>query len=182
MPMKIILLEKIAKLGDLGDTVVVKPGYARNYLLPQKKAVRATPEAEAEVLKRREKLLLEEKSRLDVAKARADAAPKSLTFKRSVIDSEGRLFGSVTSGDVVAAAAEAGIEFLRSEVSLSDGTIKTVGEYSAEVKFHPEVAIELAIEVVAENPEIMESSESPEQQPDDAGDQDDGAEDQEPRE
>ena len=78
--MEVVLLEAVIKLGQLGDTVNVKAGYARNYLIPQRKAVRATPDAIAEVEQQRTQLVKEEKKRLDVARARAENAVKSLTF------------------------------------------------------------------------------------------------------
>lgn len=176
--MEVILLETIANLGDIGDTVAVKPGYARNYLLPAKKALRATPEALVMVERQRQKLLEEAKERLDVAKARADAAVKELTFERTVIDAEGRLFGSVTASDVVTAAAVAGTELLRSEIVLREGTIKEIGDYTAVVTLNPEVVYDMSIHVVADNPEVMESqddanAESAEQEQEQA---DDGAE------
>ncbi len=174
--MEVILLEKIVKLGDLGDTVSVKPGYARNYLLPQKKAVRATAAAQEEVDRRKAKLLLEEKERLDVAEARAEAAIRSLKFTRSVIDAEGRLFGSVTTTDIVEAAAQQDCELLRSEIALADGTIKNIGNFIATVRVHPQVEFELQIEVEAENPEVLEAapSEEPEAAASDEDSQDSG--------
>lgn len=184
--MEVILLETIANLGDIGDTVAVKPGYARNYLLPAKKALRATPEALVMVERQRQKLLEEAKERLDVAKARADAAVKELTFERTVIDAEGRLFGSVTASDVVTAAAVAGTELLRSEIVLREGTIKEIGDYTAVVTLNPEVVYDMSIHVIADNPEVMESqddanaeSAEPEQEPEQEQEQvqaDDGAE------
>ncbi len=147
--MKVILLEAIGKLGQIGDTVVVKPGYARNFLLPKKLAVRATPEAIEEVQKRRKKLLAEEKERLDVATARADAAVKTLSFQKNVIDDEGRLFGSVTVNEIIEQAAVHGTEILRQEIDLVSGQIKTVGTHKVAVKFHPEVSFEIEITVTA---------------------------------
>ncbi len=158
--MEVILLESIAKLGELGDSVSVKPGYARNYLLPMRKAMRATPEAREEVERRREQLLVEEKERLDVAKARAELAVKELKFTRSVIDSTGRLFGSVSTVDVVDAAAEAGTELTRSEIILTDGTIKMVGDYQAKIQLHPEVEFDIEIHVEADNPEVLDAVDS----------------------
>ena len=143
--MKVILLESIDKLGQLGDTVSVKPGYARNYLIPQKMAVRATPQAIEEVENRRRKLLQEEKERLDVATARAESAVKSLNFEKNVIDDEGRLFGSVSVNEIIAEAAEQGTEILRQEIDLISGQIKTVGTHTVSVKFHPEVKFEIEI-------------------------------------
>ena len=173
--MQIILLEKIAKLGELGDTVTVKPGYARNYLLPQKKAVRATASAVEEVEKRKAQLIKEEKERLDVAEARAEKAIKMLTFTRSVIDSTGRLYGSVTNIDIIDAAAQAGTEILRSEIILNDGAIKSIGSFPVLVKIHPQVEFEITLEVVAENPEALEVEPAQSEEP--AASHDDAVED-----
>ena len=148
--MKVILLEAIAKLGELGDAVDVKPGYARNFLLPQRKVVRATAEAIAAVDSRRAELAKEEKARLDVAKARAETAVKSLTISRRVIDEEGRLFGSVTSNDIVESASEFDTEILRSEILMPEGNIKNTGEYDIPVTVHPEVTFNIQVSVVAD--------------------------------
>lgn len=149
--MKVILLESVAKLGQIGDSVEVKPGYARNYLIPQKMAIRSTPEAIAEVESRRAELLKEEKHRLDVATARADAAVKEFTISRRVIDEDGRLFGSVTANDIVELAAEQDTEILRSELIMPDNNIKNTGEFAIPVNIHPEVSFEIKLTVVADN-------------------------------
>ncbi len=149
--MKVILLEAIAKLGELGDAVEVKPGYARNYLIPQRKAVRATAEAMLAVENRRAQLIKEEKERLDVAKARAESAVKALTIPRRVIDEEGRLFGSVAANDIVQAAEELNTEILRSEILMPEGNIKNTGEFTIPVVVHPEVRFEINVTVVADD-------------------------------
>ena len=154
--MEVILLESVTNLGELGDAVTVKAGYARNYLLPTKKAVLATPEAIEEVNKRREELLKEEKHRLDVAKARAEKAVKELTFARNVIDSDGRLFGSISVTDIVEGAAEVGMELARSEVDMPDGVIKSTGEHRVVIHTHPEVSFDINVIVTASGEDIVE--------------------------
>lgn len=149
--MKVILLESVGKLGQIGDAVEVKSGYARNYLIPQKMAVRSTPDAIAAVESRRAELLKEEKHRFDVATARAEAAVKELTTSRRVIDEEGRLFGSVTANEIVELAAEQGTEILRSEIIMPDNNIKNTGEFVIPVNVHPEVSFEIKVAVVADN-------------------------------
>ena len=149
--MKVILLESVGKLGQIGDAVEVKSGYARNYLIPQKMAVRSTPDAIAAVESRRAELLKEEKHRFDVATARAEAAVKELTTSRRVIDEEGRLFGSVTANEIVELAAEQGTEILRSEIIMPDNNIKNTGEFVIPVNVHPEVSFEIKVTVVADN-------------------------------
>ena len=158
--MEVILLETITNLGNVGDAVHVKPGYARNYLFPTKKAVRASPEAIEMVNKRRQELLKQAKELLDVAQARAELAVKELVFERSVIDAEGRLFGSVAVTDIVEGAMLAGTELQRSEVILPDGVIKTVGEFEVTIVLHPEVSFDMKIIVNAENPEILAADDS----------------------
>ncbi len=148
--MQVVLLKTIEKLGEFGETVEVKKGYARNFLIPQQMAVRATSEAKAKIEEHRQKLLLEEKGRLDVARARADAAVKQLTFVRNVIDGQDRLFGSVTVADVIQQAAEEGTELLRSEVTMPSDAIKSTGNFVASVEFHPEVSFEIELIVVAD--------------------------------
>lgn len=152
--MEVVLLEAVNKLGQLGDTVNVKAGYARNYLIPQRKAVRATPDAIAEVEQQRTQLVKEEKKRLDVARARAEYAVKSLTFVKRVIDDEGRLFGSVSVSEIIERAAESGTELLRSEIDMPSGSIKNTGEHTITVKVHPEVSFDVSITVVAGDQEV----------------------------
>lgn len=152
--MEVVLLEAVNKLGQLGDTVNVKAGYARNYLIPQRKAVRATPDAITEVKQQRTQLVKEEKKRLDVARARAEEAVKSLTFAKRVIDDEGRLFGSVSVSEIIERAAECGTELLRSEIDMPSGSIKSTGEHSITVKVHPEVSFDVGITVVAGDQEV----------------------------
>lgn len=149
--MKVILLESVGKLGQIGDAVEVRPGYARNYLIPQKMAVRSTPEAVAAVENRRAELIKEEKHRYDVAAARAQDAVKELTVSRRVIDEDGRLFGSVTANDIVELAAEQGTEILRSEVIMPENNIKETGDFVIPINVHPEVSFELTLTVAAEN-------------------------------
>ena len=152
--MEVVLLEAVIKLGQLGDTVNVKAGYARNYLIPKRKAVRATPDAIAEVEQQRTQLVKEEKKRLDVARARAEEAAKSLTFVKRVIDDEGRLFGSVSVSEIIERAAESGTELLRSEIDMPSGSIKNTGEHTITVKVHPEVSFDVNITVVAGDQEV----------------------------
>ena len=148
--MQVVLLKTIEKLGEFGETIEVKKGYARNFLIPQQMAVRATSEAKAKIEEHRQKLLLEEKGRLDVARARADAAVKQLTFVRNVIDGQDRLFGSVTVTDVIQQAAEEGTELLRSEITMPSEAIKSTGNFAASVEFHPEVSFEIELIVGAD--------------------------------
>ncbi|MGH6962445.1 MAG: 50S ribosomal protein L9 [Dongiaceae bacterium] len=146
--MDVILLEKVKNLGDLGDTVKVKPGYGRNFLLPQGKALPATP-ANVKVFEtRKAELLKKATDSLGAAKIRAQSlSGKTLTIKALTAE-EGKLYGSVGVTDVVRAAAAAGIELKRSEVDMPTGPIRQIGSYPVTVRLHTEV--ETAITLVVE--------------------------------
>ena len=153
--MEVILLEKIANLGALGDRVTVKAGYGRNYLIPQAKAVAATADNIEAFESRRVELEKEAAQILSAAEARATAvAALELTISANAGE-EGKLFGSVGARDIAQAAAEAGVELARSEIRLPDGPVREVGEYAIEVGLHPEVETSLKVIVVPE--EALES-------------------------
>ena len=153
--MEVILLEKIANLGALGDRVTVKAGYGRNYLIPQAKAVAATADNIEAFESRRAELEKEAAQILSAAEARATAvAALELTISANAGE-EGKLFGSVGARDIAQAAAEAGVELDRSEIRLPDGPVREVGEYAIEVGLHPEVETSLKVIVVPE--EALES-------------------------
>ena len=147
--MEVILLERMQNLGDLGDQVTVKPGYARNYLIPQRKAVPATAEAKAKVEERRQELLQQEAERIDSARQRAEVAVRAVTITRRASE-EGKLFGSVSPVDIAEAAAAAGTEIARAEIQLPEGPLKEIGEFEVEVVLHPEVRFAMKVSVVAE--------------------------------
>ena len=153
--MEVILLEKIANLGALGDRVTVKAGYGRNYLIPQAKAVAATADNIEAFESRRAELEKEAAQILSAAEARATAvAALELTIAANAGE-EGKLFGSVGARDIAQAAADAGVELDRSEIRLPDGPVREVGEYAIEVGLHPEVETSLKVIVVPE--EALES-------------------------
>ena len=147
--MDVILLEKISNLGELGDLVSVKPGYARNFLVPQSKAVWATAGAKTRVDERRRELAQLDAERLEVAQAKSDLLPAELTLQRKAGE-EGRLFGSVAALDVVDSLAEMGIMVQRSEVSMPNGPIKEIGEHTIEVILHSDVRKTLDVKVELE--------------------------------
>jgi large subunit ribosomal protein L9 len=146
--MDVILLEKIKKLGDLGDTVKVKPGFGRNYLLPQGKALPATG-ANRDVFEARKAELLKKASdSLNAAKLRAERiAGKTITIK-VLASEEGKLYGSVSPTDVVQAAEAAGVDVRKSEIDLVAGSIRQLGTYAIAVRLHTEVetSFDLVIE------------------------------------
>jgi large subunit ribosomal protein L9 len=148
--MEVILLDRIHNLGDLGDLVNVKPGYARNYLIPQKKAVPASAEAKHQVEQRRKELSKLAAQRLESSRARASLAARAISLARKVASEEGHLFGSVTPQDVGEALSTDDVTIERSEVSMPNGPIKELGSYEVDVILHPEVRFTVTVEVVAE--------------------------------
>jgi len=148
--MNVILLERVKKLGDLGDTVKVKPGYGRNYLLPQGKALPAT-EANRQVFEaRKAELIKKAGDSLNAAKARAEKiGGKTVTVKARSAE-EGKLYGSVGPADIVRAAAAQGIEIEKSEIDLVSGAIRQTGSYDIAVRLHTEVETSLTVVVEEE--------------------------------
>jgi len=150
--MNVILLDKIANLGNLGDQVAVKAGYARNYLLPQGKAVVANA-ANTEVFEAR-RAELEAKLAADLTAAN-ERAEKINALESIVIASkagdEGKLFGSIGNRDIADAVTAAGVELAKSEVRLPLGALRTTGEFEVEVQVHTEVKAIVKLSVVAED-------------------------------
>jgi len=148
--MEVILLQKIANLGDIGDRVMVKPGFGRNYLLPGGKATLATPENIAKFESRRAELEAKAASDLTSAKTRAAALEGfklSLTAKAG---NEGKLFGSIGTADIAEACQKAGHAIERAEVRLPGGPIRTVGEHVISLHLHSDIDIPVPLTVVAE--------------------------------
>ena len=148
--MQVILLEAVENLGTLGDTVKVKSGYARNFLLPQGKAVPATKENLAEIQARHAELERQETEVLSQAKARADKLEGAqITVARKAGD-EGKLFGSVVPVDIAEALTANGTEVERQEVRIPVDSIRQVGEYPIIIHLHAEVEANITLKVVAE--------------------------------
>ena len=148
--MQIILLEKVANLGQLGDVVKVKEGYARNFLIPQGKAKRATAANLEAFEARRAELEAKQAEILADAKVRAEkleGAEFTIAQKAGV---DGRLFGSVTNADIAAAITAAGVEVARSEVRMPNGQLKAIGEYDLEIVLHHDVVAAIKVIVVGE--------------------------------
>ena len=148
--MEVILLEKIENLGGIGDTVKVKSGYGRNYLIPQGKATLATPEHLAEFEARRAELEARAADELTSAQARAEKFEDLTLVIKSKAGTEGKLFGSVGTIDIAEAATAAGVEVARSEVRLPEGPIRVVGEHMVEFHLHTDINVEVQIVVEAE--------------------------------
>lgn len=147
--MEIILLEKIQNVGEIGDMVSVKNGYARNFLIPQKKAMLATAEAKAEVEEKRRQLSEDEGKRLEEATSRAEQSIREISLTRLCGD-EGKLYGSVSPVDIAEAMLEAGTKIEKSEITQPDGPIKNVGDFEVDIIFHPEVRFTISIKVEGE--------------------------------
>ena len=149
--MQVILLEKIAKLGGLGDSVTVKAGFARNFLLPQGKAVPATKANLEQFEARRAELEKAAAEKLNAAQTRKTKIEEiELTVAVKAGD-EGKLFGSLGNRDIAELATEAGVELVKSEVRLPTGPIRNVGEFDITVQLHAEVTATLKLLVVAED-------------------------------
>lgn len=153
--MEVILLEHVYHLGEIGKVVKVRPGYARNYLIPQGKAAVATAENKARMEQHRQELEAAETERLAGAKRRAALIEnQSFEIARKVAEpEEGKLFGSVTAADIaeVVNAKIENVDLERSEINLGEGPLKTTGEFTVSVFLHAEVHIELTIKVVPES-------------------------------
>jgi large subunit ribosomal protein L9 len=148
--MQVILLEKVANLGNLGDVVRVKDGYGRNFLIPNRIARRATTEAIAEFEARRADLEKAAAEKLAVAQGVGEkmAGLRVEIAQKAGVD--GRLFGSVTNHDVAAALVKQGFQVDKAQVRMPTGPLKTTGEHPLSVSLHTDVAVELTIVVVGE--------------------------------
>jgi large subunit ribosomal protein L9 len=148
--MQIILLEKVSNLGNLGDVVKVKDGYARNFLIPTGQARRATEKAVAEFEARRAELEKVQAEKLAAAQAlgeKLNGKTVSLTQKAGV---DGRLFGSVTNHDVADALKAAGFDVAKQQVRMPNGPLKTTGEHAVTVGLHTDVVVDVTVAVIGE--------------------------------
>lgn len=148
--MQIILLEKVGNLGNLGDIVKVKDGYGRNFLIPQGKAKRATEANKAEIAARRVELEKQQAAILAAAQARGEklaAFTITVTQKAGV---DGRLFGSVTNGDIADELVAKGFEVTKALVRLPNGPLKTIGDHIVTVALHHDVVVDIKVTVVGE--------------------------------
>ena len=148
--MEIILMEKVVNLGNLGDVVKVKDGYARNYLIPQGKAKRATKANMEAFAARKAELERVAAEKLTAAQARAEKlAGLTLTIAQKA-GVDGRLFGSVTNVDIAEALQAQGFDVVRSEVRMPGGPFKAVGEYEVTLALHSDVETQIKVSVVAQ--------------------------------
>lgn len=148
--MDVILLEKVANLGNLGDRVAVRSGYARNFLLPKGKATLATPANVAKFETRRAELEKVQREQLAGAEARKAAFEGFKLTITAKAGSEGKLFGSIGTTDIAEAATAAGQKLARSEVRLPNGPLRSVGDHVVTVHLHTDINIDLPVSILAD--------------------------------
>ena len=148
--MKVILLDKIIRLGDIGDVVNVKSGFARNFLIPQKKAMFANDENIKIVEAKKVELAAESED----LKVKAQTAADSVSGKEIVIEvsvsEEGTMYGSIGTREIEEACQQADIQIDKSQIQLPEGPIKEIGEHSVSISFHQEVSTEITVKVESE--------------------------------
>jgi large subunit ribosomal protein L9 len=149
--MELILLQKVANLGNIGDRVKVKSGYGRNFLLPKGKATLATPDNIKRFEARRAELTARANDELAQAQQRAEAFKEFKLQITAKAGTEGKLFGSVGTADIAEHSTRAGHALARSEVRLPAGPLRLVGEHSVQLHLHADVNVELPVVIVAED-------------------------------
>lgn len=148
--MNVILQQRVANLGGIGDVVTVKPGFARNYLIPKALALRATPEILADFESRRADLERQEAEKLAASQARAEALAALNIEISANASEEGKLFGSIAARDIAAAVSEKGVALSKAEVCLPEGPIRMTGEYTVQLQLDGDVNATVAVQVVKE--------------------------------
>lgn len=149
--MQVILLEKVVNLGNLGDIVKVKDGFARNFLIPQKKARRATEGAVKEFEARRAELEKAAAERLAAAQAQGEKLNGLTVQIAQKAGVDGRLFGSVTNADIAEALGKQGFAVEKAQVRLPDGPLKVVGDFPVQVGLHTDVLVDITVSVLGEH-------------------------------
>ncbi len=157
--MEVILLERVQNLGELGDTVRVKPGYGRNFLIPGKKAVPATPENIAMFEAKRAELEKVEAEAKAAAQARADKLEGVAVTLRVNTGAEGKLYGSVGPTEIVDALTAQGAEVEKREVQQPDGPIRMIGEYQVDISLHPDISV--TVDVIVASDDAVEAEVTP---------------------
>jgi large subunit ribosomal protein L9 len=148
--MEVILLEKVGKLGSLGDQVNVKSGFGRNFLIPQGKAVPANKANKEAFEARRSELEAAAAEKLAAAQARAEAMNELTVTILANAGDEGKLFGSIGTKDIADALAAAGQTVDKSEVKLPEGALRNIGSYAIALQLHSDVSVEVTVQVEAE--------------------------------
>lgn len=149
--MQVILLEKVANLGTLGDIVKVKDGYGRNFLIPQGKAKRATEANKAEFAAKRADLEKKQAEILAAAQARAEKLTGFMLQIAQKAGVDGRLFGSVTNYDIAEALNAQGYDVNKAEIRMPNGPLKTVGDHPVSVALHSDVVVDITVSVLGEH-------------------------------
>jgi large subunit ribosomal protein L9 len=150
MMMEIILLEKVRKLGAMGQTVSVKPGYGRNYLIPKGFAVSATTSNLATFEARRAELEKAAVAHFQAAQQRVTALADKVVTIATKVGSEGKLYGSIGTRDLAEAITAAGVNVAKSEVRLPNGALRAIGEYEVALQLHSDVACAVKVVITAE--------------------------------
>ncbi len=148
--MEIILLQKVANLGNIGDRVKVKSGYGRNFLLPQGRATLATAENVAKFEARRAEFEKTAREELEAAQARAKAFEGFTLTLTAKAGGEGKLFGSIGTADIAEGAKKASKHLERAEVRMPNGPIRLAGEHVVQVHLHSDVTVDLKVVIVGE--------------------------------
>ncbi|MFZ6725436.1 50S ribosomal protein L9 [Undibacterium sp. MH2W] len=148
--MQVILMDKVVNLGNLGDVVKVKDGYARNFLIPQRMARRATATAIAEFEAKRAELEKAAAAKLAAAQAQGEKLEGSTVQISQKAGVDGRLFGSVTNFDIAEALAKQGVAVEKAQVRLPQGPLKIVGDHSVSVSLHTDVVVNVTVSVIGE--------------------------------
>ncbi len=151
--MQVILLQRIVNLGKLGETVDVKPGYGRNYLIPQGKALPATPKNIEIFEARRAELEAQEAEELAAANKRAEELKDVNVIMRAKTGEEGKLFGSIGTRDIAEALTKSGLKVDRSEIKLPEGSFRQIGEYKVNVQLHHDINTDITVTILSEDGE-----------------------------
>lgn len=149
--MQVILLQRVVNLGKLGETVDVKAGYGRNYLIPQGKALPATEANLAKFEARRAELEALEAEELLAANARAEALADVNVIMRAKSGDEGKLFGSIGARDIADALTKSGLEVDRSEVKMPEGAFRQIGEYKVTIQLHHDISTDILVTILSED-------------------------------
>ncbi|MPX51547.1 50S ribosomal protein L9 [Moraxella catarrhalis] len=158
--MQVILLQRVVNLGKLGETVDVKAGYGRNYLIPQGKALPATEANLAKFEARRAELEALEAEELLAANARAEALADVNVIMRAKSGDEGKLFGSIGARDIADALTKSGLEVDRSEVKMPEGTFRQIGEYKVTIQLHHDISTDILVTILSEDAPTADEDDS----------------------
>lgn len=158
--MQVILLQRVVNLGKLGETVDVKAGYGRNYLIPQGKALPATEANLAKFEARRAELEALEAEELSVANARAEALADVNVIMRAKSGDEGKLFGSIGARDIADALTKSGLEVDRSEVKMPEGAFRQIGEYKVTIQLHHDISTDILVTILSEDAPAADEDDS----------------------